>query len=102
MKQKKINMQTFWSIFLWIVIFAAILPLIWMANYSHSMSDDWVYGVKLHEVILQGGFHPLQALRAMYDWIVYYWHGWQGTYAAIFVFQLQPAVWGEKFYRLGT
>lgn len=102
MKQKKVNMQTFWSIFLWIVLFAAILPLLWIANYNHSMSDDWVYGVKLHEVILQGGFRPLQALRAMYDWIVYYWHGWQGTYAAIFVFQLQQAVWGEKFYRLGT
>lgn len=101
MKSIKIT-EKFWRVFLWGVLMIAILPLLRIANYNHPMSDDWGYSAKLHGVILLGGFHPMKALKTIYDVIMQNWHVWQGTYAAICIFQLQPAVWGEKFYCLGT
>lgn len=76
-----------------------LLPLLYLGRYNVPCADDYNYGAAAHQVLLRGGgARELAAavLRRTYD--TYF--GWQGSYSAVLLMCLQPAVFSESLYAL--
>lgn len=98
---KKISNVSLCRICLIVILIISLIPLMWIALYNHSCADDFSYGtLTRHAWIATHDF--IEVLKAMVERIKISYTGWQGTYSAIALFALQPAVWGEQFYFLST
>lgn len=79
----------------------SLLPLLVIGLYNHPSMDDFNYGMPVVNALRQGGSF-FSVLAAAAQSVAETFHNWQGTYAAVFLFALQPAVFGEAFYPLTT
>ncbi len=80
--------------------FCSILPLLWICKYSHMCADDYGYGIKPHNAFLKTG-KMADVMAAACDTVKGYYEVWQGTYSSLFLFSLQPGIFGEKYYKYG-
>lgn len=81
------------------VFVLSLIPLFIIARYNAAAADDYHYGIWVHSV--WKNTHSLAStLKAAYDKARVTYYEWQGTFSAIYVFSLQPAVFGDKFYCL--
>lgn len=76
----------------------ALIPLLVISFYSHPQVDDYYYGIKTYHAV-QNGDSVLKAAAAQ---VKETYTDWQGTYSAVFLFSLHPAIWGENFYFIST
>lgn len=90
-----------WRRILLAALVISLIPLMIISFYNHSSADDYSYGiitrnawVSTHSVI---SLFKAVALQVKTTYTT-----WQGTYAAVIIFALQPAVFGEQFYFLTT
>lgn len=83
-----------------VVLFAAsILPLLVLGYYNHPCADDFSFSWATRQVWLQT--HSVwKAIGQAFSTAIDRYRTWQGTYTSIFFMALQPAVWGEHFYRI--
>lgn len=65
--------------------------------FNHSSADDYSFGLLAHLAFAQGGGIS-DILSGAFQTVVNNWLGWQGTFSAILLFSLQPAVFGEGWY----
>ncbi|MDO4990585.1 MAG: hypothetical protein Q4E45_08795, partial [Eubacteriales bacterium] len=79
------------------VLLALTLPLLALAPYAVPAADDYSYGTQTHLAWRESGSVPA-AVAAAGRTAVRTWHGWQGTFSAVFLMALQPAVFGERLY----
>lgn len=104
-KQKRwieyIEEPLFWRNLLLILLVLSIVPLLVLAKYNHSCADDFSYGIGVHQAWTQT-HSLLEVLKAIGNTVHVISKTWQGTYSAIVLFTVQPAVWGEQFYSLTT
>jgi hypothetical protein len=77
------------------------IPLLVIACYNFPSADDFSYSVGVRHMILSGG-SVWSILCAAAREAADTWHTWQGSYSAAALMALQPGVWGESFYALGT
>ncbi|MDR2045239.1 MAG: hypothetical protein LBQ15_12955, partial [Clostridium sp.] len=77
------------------------VPLLLVARYNFPCADDFTYSADVRLALLSGG-SAWDILRAAAREAADTWHTWQGTYSTTFFAALQPGVWGESFYALGT
>lgn len=90
-----------WRNILLMALVLSIIPLLVLARYNHSSADDFAYGIRIHQAWTQT--HNLfEVVKAIGQTVSIFWKGWQGTYSAIVLFTIQPAVWGEQYYFLTT
>lgn len=82
------------SLFIFICI-----PLLVIARYNYMSVDDYGYGAAAHQAIQNGQPWKIFGLAAKQAAGVY--RTWQGSFSAVFLFGLQPGIWGEKYYQLG-
>lgn len=78
-----------------------LLPILWIAVYNVPCADDFNYGLMTHHTWMKTHnlFHVFKmSLREVKN---FYLH-WQGTWFAIWLMSLQPAVFSESLYPLGT
>ncbi len=76
---------------------AVLLPMLVIAAYDVPCADDFSYGSSTHRVWVET--HSLPAVLSKAAWVVdNYYHGWQGTFSATFLFSLQPAVFSARLY----
>ena len=75
-----------------------LLPMLNAARYDVPSADDYGYGLLTHEAWLQTG-SLAAVLKASCREVLKTWKGWQGTYSAIFLFALNPMIFGEQFYK---
>ncbi len=80
-------------------IIVVCIPLFVVAKYNYMSSDDFGYGAITHEAILNGQPWKIFGLAAKQAADTYF--TWQGSFSAIFLFALQPGIWGEQYYQLG-
>ncbi len=77
------------------------VPLLIIAGYNYPQGDDLGYSASVHR-LAEGGapFWSLlwEAAAKARDT----WSSWQGSFSACFLMALQPGVFGERFYGLGT
>lgn len=91
----------FWRKSLLIILAITLVPLLWIAFFNHSCADDFSYGL-LSRYAWVDTHNIFAVFKAVITQIKLSYLGWQGTYSAIAVFALQPAIWGEQFYFLST
>ncbi|MDD3335214.1 MAG: hypothetical protein PHI98_06815 [Eubacteriales bacterium] len=99
---KRLRSLSFWRIIVIAALCLSLIPLLWISFYNHtSGADDCLLSMETHQVWLDS-HDVLQiigaAARTAYD----YYLTWQGSYAANFLFALQPAVFDENLYFLAT
>lgn len=79
----------------------SLIPLLVIGLYNHPSMDDFNYGMPVMRALKDGGsFFSILGAAAQSVGTTYL--NWQGTYSAVFLFSLQPAVFGEQFYPLTT
>ena len=85
-----------------IILFIAILsPMLYTARFIHSYADDYMYGVETHHTWIET-HSILKVLKAAIQRTIYTYNTWQGSFAAVFLMTIQPAVFGEQYYFLST
>lgn len=89
------------AIVLGIGLLLSLIPIIISSFYSHPLADDFGFSEKVNHVVKNGG-GLFDILSASFQQVKDTYMGWQGTYAAIFVFSLQPAAFSESIYFLTT
>jgi hypothetical protein len=77
----------------------SVLPIIISSFYSHPIADDFGFSEKVYHVVKSGG-GLFDVLSVSFQQVKDTYLGWQGTYAAIFIFGLQPAAFSENLYFL--
>jgi len=74
------------------------LPILYCSWFDYATGDDLNYGSVLHRMMLENPsvstfFSTLWTrIKALYFY--------QGTWSSLLLFQLQPGIWGEHWYRL--
>ena len=76
-----------------------LIPILRLSFYTHPSADDYSYGIYTIGSLEKGiGNFLIGIGRTVQDAYVC----WQGTYAAVVFFSLNPTVWGNDFYFLTT
>ena len=78
---------------------AALLPLLLLGRYAVPAADDFSYGSLAHVAFVESG-SVMDAAAAAFDKTLESYYSWQGTFSAIFLMALQPAVFSEALYAL--
>ena len=87
------------AVFCGLIYFVSLVPLLWLSGYNHPLGDDLTYGAAAH-LAWRSEHSVWAAIRAAMQTTVYTWQNWQGTYTAVFLFSLHPAIFGRQFYAL--
>ena len=97
-KQKKFSIIKI-SFTLIIILFfiLRLIPLLYMCRYVHASGDDYGYGMLPHLAWLNSHSF-VEVLKAAGATVREYYYGWQGTWASIFLFSLQPEVFSPDLY----
>ena len=86
----------------WLVLAAVVLmlvPMLLVARYNVPCADDYHFGAPTHAA--WQATHSLAAVvKAAGEKVAERYANWQGTYSAMFLMALQPAVFGNGFYAL--
>lgn len=102
MKMKKYDYKD--KIIIGVSIFALILiliPLIYIAKYNHSCADDYSYGILTHQT-WQDTHSLIEVVKTAISQVKITYQNWQGTFSAVFLMALQPAIFGEQYYWITT
>lgn len=83
------------------VLFLALvlIPLFVLSRYSIPAADDFSFSCETHEAIRNGEGIPGVVSGAAEKTAKVY-NTWQGTFSAIFLMALQPAIWGFEYYQI--
>ena len=79
------------------IVILCLAPILYLGRYDVPCSDDFSYSVWTHAAFLESGKVPI-VLKAAADQTVESYHSWQGTFSAIFMFALQPALFRFQAY----
>ena len=82
------------------ILLLSLVPVAAVALYAHPSADDFSYGAQAAAAWRQGGGLPA-VLRAAWQRTAEAYASWQGSFCAVFLMCLQPAVFGEWAYPLG-
>ena len=80
-----------------IVFVILLIPLLLISFYDVPSVDDFGFGANTRDAWLNT-HSIINVLRESLKHTVNTYNGWQGSFAAIFLFTLQPAVFGEGWY----
>ena len=84
---------------IFIAFVVCLLPLLYLSRYDVPCADDYIYGLEAHLTLVHGG-SLTEAVAAAFRHTVSTYFNWQGSYSAIFLMCLQPAVFSERLYFL--
>lgn len=80
-------------------LIALLIPMLMLGRYAVMSADDFGYSGTAHLAWKATG-SVYAAMRAAWIETVETWHGWQGTFSAIFLMSMQPALFNESLYVL--
>ncbi|MDO4492984.1 MAG: DUF6056 family protein [Clostridia bacterium] len=83
------------------VFLLSLIPVLYVSRYAHPLTDDYNFGFAVHRAV-ENGEGLLGVLRAAWATALDNYRNWQGTFAALFVFALQPGAFGDGWYFLTT
>lgn len=78
-----------------VILVICVIPLLWIAGYNHSSADNYSYGC-LARWAWTDTHNIFQVIAAVGTKIRDTYYGWQGSYSAVALFALQPAVFGSN------
>ena len=80
-------------------LLALVLPLLALAPCAVPAADDYAYGTAARHAWRESASLPAVAAAAA-NTAADTWHDWQGSFSAVFLMALQPAVFGDRLYAL--
>ncbi|MCL2499576.1 MAG: DUF6056 family protein [Defluviitaleaceae bacterium] len=90
-----------WALLYVSIIFAlSLIPLLYITRFSHPSADDFSYGNHTVHVWRETG-SVTRLLSAAAEGTRGVYNSWQGSFAAVFVMTLHPAVFNESLYMFG-
>lgn len=98
MEKKKISYRTLFIVSV-VIVCAFLLPMLIAGFFAVPCADDYSYGYEAHKVFLNSG-SAIKALLRGLEHVGEVYTIWQGTYSAVFLFSVQPAIFGEDLYCL--
>lgn len=96
MKKNSLRLPAVISVALFVL---TLIPIILIAPFGHATGDDLGYGAHVMQA-LRDGTVIAGALSNIAGEIVSKWYTWQGTWASIFLFCIEPSVFGERLYTI--
>lgn len=106
MKVRKINdkFSDWWTLkrvknLLFIILIISLIPIIYCSFFDYATGDDLGYSAGVHRLLTEHAT-LIAILREMFAEIKQSYYSYQGTWASIFLFQLQPGIWGERVYTI--
>lgn len=103
-------MKRFFSIGIPIKLFAVLsllallvllAPILKAAQYDVPSADDYSNGIVTYKALQQSG-SLIKVLEAAWNRVYTLYFTWQGTFSAIFLFTLNPMIFGEEYYQAGV
>lgn len=89
------------AIILAAVFLISVIPIIALGFYAFPAADDFSYGIVTASALSDGGsFAEAVGTAAEHTASVY--QQWQGSFSAVFLMTMQPAIMGEGYYFLTT
>lgn len=82
-----------------VILCVFLVPMLTAGMYAVPCADDYSYGYEAHKVFIETGSVFKALLRGL-EHVGEVYKIWQGTYSAIFLFSVQPAIFGEELYAL--
>lgn len=82
-----------------VVLCLLLIPMLYAANWNVPSSDDYGYTIQVHDTILGGG-NLFDVLASAAERTKFTYFNWQGSICAVFLFTLQPSVFGVQYYVL--
>lgn len=105
MKCRKIwNEEKFWrwaAVFWGSILIISLIPVIMIAFYNFPCADDLGYSIYTKHA-WEETHNLFSVLAAAWRKVSESYFTWQGTWTSIFLMALQPGIWGEKWYWIGT
>lgn len=83
------------------LLFASILPVMYLGRYNHPTGDDYYFGADAKIVLDQTG-SILKTVAEAVRGVAYQYNHWQGTYSAMLLMYLPPNIFGDWAYHLVT
>lgn len=101
--KKKINSKSNIIIAICIIICSIIIlmPILNIAKYNMPSADDYSYSKEPH-LVWENTHNAFKVINQALDNVKNTYKGWQGTYSAIFLFSMQPSLFGVEYYRICT
>ena len=96
MKTVKLSCRVILPVLLAVLVLA-VLPLLCTARFDVPCADDLSFGARAHLAYVRTGSAAAAVAAAAEEARIAY-TTWQGTFSAIFLMGLQPAVFGEAAY----
>ena len=85
-----------------IICILSLIPFFIVSIYSRPCVDDFTYSVTNHHLINSGSWNIIDLLISAIKVDIYKYNTWQGLYTSAFVLSLQPGIFGEKYYFIGS
>lgn len=86
-----------WCIICWAALILCLVPMFAIMPFDHPAADDYSFGKFVHQA-LENGEGLVGVVSAMVYTAYFYYIHWQGTFAAILLFAVQPGVFGIQLY----
>lgn len=93
---KKITLKKV-TIVLGIVFILSLIPIIYLSFFNYATGDDLWEGAAAHQVIVNGG-GIVELIKAVKEWFIVDYFGWEGNWSSIILWCLEPSIWGERVY----
>lgn len=82
------------------ILLIFIAQLLYTGTFSHPAVDDYNYSIYTFNALKTGGI--IKLLAGVGKTVSEFYRTWQGTYSAIVIMSLEPAVYGQQFYFIGS
>ena len=78
----------------------ALLPMLKAGQYDVPSADDYSNGLDTYRAWERTG-SLREVFRTSFKRVSSLYYSWQGTFTAIFLFTLNPMIFGEQYYQIG-
>lgn len=89
---------TLLAVIVFVFFCISTLPVLYVGFFAHPVADDFNYSSHVHHALVNGG----DIIHAVAETVASFYMRWQGTFSAVAVFSLQPAVFSPSYYFLTT
>lgn len=83
-----------------LVLLLLLLPMLKAAQYDVPSADDYSNGLPTYQAWIRTG-SLTEVVKAAWNRVYELYFSWQGTFSAIFLFTLNPMIFGEQYYQIG-
>lgn len=98
--RKKIPIKVI-AVLLMVALVLSLIPLFAISFYNRPAADDYSFGI-LTVHTWKETKSVFQTILTAFSQVKKTYFDWQGTFSAIFLFAIQPGVFGEQYYFITT